>query len=143
MQCRDMAASGNFIFANETVLNGMACHAVAQTDFGSAEQPLSAGHVPPAAVQPASQSAASAVPSVYIAPMEGFDGLLAVAFERKDVPLAAEINETRATYVLQLKWPEHDSEMVKASYKTTHHRVMCRRCSWWNAEPATLYLRTR
>lgn len=53
--------------------------------------------------------------------MEGFDGFLAVAFERKHVPLAAEINEARATYVLQLKWPERDAEMAKASYKTTHH----------------------
>ena len=124
MQCRDMAASGNFIFANETVVNGMACHAVAQPDSASADQPLSAGHVPPdgsaAAVQSAGRSEVSAVPSVYIEPMEGFDGYLSVAFERRHVPLAPEISEARATYVLQIKWPEHAGEVVKASYKHEH-----------------------
>jgi hypothetical protein len=125
MQCRDMAASGNFIFANETVVNGMACHTVALPDSGSADQPLSAGHVPPdgsaAAAQPAAHSAENAVPSVYIEPMEGFDGYLSVALERNHVPLAAEISETRATYVLQIKWPEHDGDVVKACYKRAHH----------------------
>jgi hypothetical protein len=124
MQCRDMAASGNFIYANEVVVNGMACHSVAQTDATSAEQPLSAGHVPPdgsaAVLQPASSSAGSAVPSVYIEPMEGFDGFLSVAFERKHVPLASEISEARATYVLQVKWSDDNGNVVKASYKRTH-----------------------
>ncbi|MFY9802532.1 MAG: hypothetical protein WA211_21340 [Candidatus Acidiferrales bacterium] len=124
MQCRDMAASGNFIFANEIVVNGLACHAVTQPDSGSADQALSAGHVPPdgsaAALQPASRSEENAVPSVYIEPMEGFDGILSVALERKHVPLAAEINEARATYVLQVKWPDADGNVVKASYKRTH-----------------------
>ena len=106
MQCRDMAASGIFIFANEMVVNGQACHAVTQPDSSAADQPLSAGHVPPdgsAALQPAGRSAVNAVPSVFIEPMEGFDGILSVAFERKHVPLAAEIYESRATYVLQVK----------------------------------------
>jgi hypothetical protein len=120
-----MAASGNFIFANETVVNGMACHSVAQPDSASADQPLSAGHVPPdgsaAAVQSTGRSDASAVPSVFIEPMEGFDGILSVAFERKHVPLAPEVNEARATYVLQLKWPERDGNVVKASYRHEHH----------------------
>ena len=124
MKCRDMAASGNFIFANETVVNGMACHTVAQPDSASSDSPLSAGHVPPdgsaAAVQSTGRSAVSAVPSVYIEPMEGFDGILSVAFERRHVPLAPEISEARATYVLQIKWPEHAGAVVKASYKHEH-----------------------
>jgi hypothetical protein len=124
MKCRDMAASGNFIFVNETVVNGMACHTVAQPDSASSDSPLSAGHVPPdgsaAAVQSTGRSAVSAVPSVYIEPMEGFDGILSVAFERRHVPLAPEISEARATYVLQIKWPEHAGAVVKASYKHEH-----------------------
>jgi hypothetical protein len=125
MKCRDMAASGNFIFANETVVNGMACHTVAQPDSAASDSPLSAGHVPPdgsaAAVESTGRSNLSAVPSVYIEPMEGFDGFLSVAFERRHVPLAPEINEARATYVLQIKWPEHAGAVVKASYKHEHH----------------------
>ncbi|MGA7224082.1 MAG: hypothetical protein WBX16_14565, partial [Candidatus Acidiferrales bacterium] len=108
MKCRDMHASANFIFANETVVNGQACHFVTQTDSSSADQPLTAGHVPPdgsAAMQPEGRSTVSGVPSVFIEPMEGFDGLLSVAFERKHVPLAAEIYESRATYVLKVTWP--------------------------------------
>lgn len=123
-KCRDMAASGNFIFANETVVNGQACHAVTQTDSSSADQPLTAGHVPPdgsAAMQPSSRSTVSAVPSVFIEPMEGFDGFLSVAFERKHVPLAAEIYESRATYVLQVKWPGQGGNVVNADYKRSHH----------------------
>jgi hypothetical protein len=123
MKCRDMAASGNFIFANETVVNGQACHVVAQTDSSSADQPLTAGHVPPdgsAAMQPESRSAVSGVPTVFIEPMEGFDGLLSVALERRHVPLAAEIYESRATYVLKIKWPGEGADVVKADYKRSH-----------------------
>ncbi|MFZ0885130.1 MAG: hypothetical protein WAN14_17135 [Candidatus Acidiferrales bacterium] len=123
MKCRNMAASGNFIFANETVVDGQACHFVAQTDSSSAEQPLTAGHVPPdgtAAMQPVSRDAVNAVPSVFIEPMEGFDGLLSVAIERKHVPLAAEIYESRATYVLKIKWPGESADVVKADYKRSH-----------------------
>ena len=65
-------------------------------------------------MQPASRSAVNAVPSVFIEPMEGFDGILSVAFERKHVPLAAEINESRATYVLKVKWPDAGGNVVKA-----------------------------
>ena len=68
MKCRDMAASGNFIFANETVVNGMACHPVTQPDSASSDSPLSAGHVPPdgsaAAVESTGRGNVSAVPSV-------------------------------------------------------------------------------
>jgi hypothetical protein len=123
MKCRDMHASGNFIFANETVVNGQACHFVVQTDSSAADQPLTAGHVPPdgsAAMQPEGRSAMNAVPSVFIEPMEGFDGLLSVAFERKHVPLAPEIYESRATYVLKVKWPDEGADVVKADYKRSH-----------------------
>ncbi len=96
---------------------------VAQTDSSSADQPLTAGHVPPdgsAAMQPEGRSAVSGVPSVFIEPMEGFDGLLSVAFERKHVPLAAEIYESRATYVLKVTWPGEGADVVKADYKRSH-----------------------
>ena len=88
IKCRDMDASGNFIFANETVVNGQACHFVAQPDSSAADQPLTAGHVPPdgsAAMQPEGRSVVGGVPTVFIEPMEGFDGLLSVAIERKHV----------------------------------------------------------
>lgn len=123
MKCRDMAASGNFIFANETVVNGQACHVVAQPDSNAADQPLTAGHVPPdgsSAMQPEGRSAASGVPSVFIEPMEGFDGILSVAFERKHVPLAPEIYESRATYVLKVMWPGESAGVVKADYTRSH-----------------------
>ncbi|MFZ0581635.1 MAG: hypothetical protein WA690_23250 [Candidatus Acidiferrales bacterium] len=123
IKCRDMDASGNFIFANETVVNGQACHFVAQPDSSAADQPLTAGHVPPdgsAAMQPEGRSVVSGVPTVFIEPMEGFDGLLSVAIERKHVPLAAEIYESRASYVLKIKWPGESADVVKADYKRSH-----------------------
>jgi hypothetical protein len=120
MQCRNLSGSGNFMAADETYVNGMACHAVSSAASGSAAntaeattvaqtQPFAAAPTYAYASAPAlSYGSAKAPvalgPSVYIEPMQGLDGILSVAFEKNHVPLAPVVSDAHATYVLHLYW---------------------------------------
>ena len=123
MQCRNLSGSGNFMAANETYVNGMACRPVSSSSGSSAVivvEPTTVAQTQPYAGAPTYAYASAPVladapvkatvalgPSVYIEPMQGLEGYLSAAFERKHVPLAPVVSDAHATYVLHLYW---DSE---------------------------------
>ena len=123
MQCRNLSGSGNFMAANETYVNGMACRPVSSSSGSSAVnvvEPTTVAQTQPYAGAPTYAYASAPVladapvkatvalgPSVYIESMQGLEGYLSVAFERKHVPLAPVVSDAHATYVLHLYW---DSE---------------------------------
>jgi hypothetical protein len=132
MQCRNLSGSGNFMAANETYVNGMACHQVASAAVDSAAntaEPTTVAQTQPYAGSPSyaypSAPALASVapvrtpaalgPSVYIEPMQGLEGYLSVAFEKKHV-LAPVVSDAHATYVLHLYWGSED-----ASGKSVKH----------------------
>ena len=104
MECRDLSTSGNVVYPNENLVNGMACHVV---DAKPAVQPASS--VLPAKAAPVTPAPASTPIStriisgstVFISPMEGFENYLAAAFQKKGVPLVPVGSEEQATYVLK------------------------------------------
>jgi len=117
MQCRNLSGSGNFMAADESYVNGMACHPVASSSTAepttvAQTQPYAGvpsyayASAPPLAVASVRTSVALG-PSVYIEPMQGLEGYLSVAFERKHV-LAPVVSDAHATYVLHLYWGSED-----------------------------------
>jgi hypothetical protein len=128
MECRDLSTSGNVVFPNETIVNGMACHVVAtkpatQTAAAPTAQPQQAAPAVP--VSPAAPSGTQAPPAdlasmrinagstVFIAPMDGFENYIAAALRKKDVPLMPIADESKANYVLR-----GSSEEKKTSFAT-------------------------
>ena len=122
MECRDISTSGNVVYPNETLVNGMACHVVDVKPALQAASPVPrATAIPtPAPAQalvsaqpstPAPVSAdASASPintrivsgaTVFMSPMDGFENYLAAAFQKKGVPLVPVGTEEQAAYVLK------------------------------------------
>lgn len=119
MECRDLSTSENGLAANETLVNGMACHVVgaaakqnAQTAAAPAKSPAI---VSPAAYQAAADAHQTPVDStpvpvdthivsgatVFIQPMEGFENYIAAAFQKKSVPLVPVASEEQARYILR------------------------------------------
>ena len=108
MECRDLSTSGNVVYPNENLVNGMACHVV---DAKLAVQPASSALPAKAApVTPAPAPTQLSAPvstriisgsTVFISPMEGFENYLAAAFQKKGVPLVPVGSEEQATYVLK------------------------------------------
>ena len=126
MQCRNLSGSGNFMAADESYVNGMACHPVASS---STAEPTTVAQTQPYAGVPtyayASAPALGVVsartpvavgPSVYIEPMQGLEGYLSVAFERKHVGLAPVVSHAHATYVLHLYWGDANSDTKHANH---------------------------
>ena len=125
MQCRNLSGSGNYMAADETYVNGMACHPVASSSPNSAAntvEPATVALTQPYAGVPsyAYASAPSLAdapvkapvalgPSVYIEPMQGLEGFLSVAFEKKHVGLTPVVSDAHATYVLHLYWGSEDA----------------------------------
>lgn len=120
MQCRNLGGSGNFMAADETYVNGMACRpvsfssgssaantveptTVAQTQLYAGAPTYAYASAPVLADAPVKATVALG-PSVYIEPMQGLEGYLSVALERKHVPLAPVVSDAHATYVLHLYW---------------------------------------
>ena len=104
-------------WADESYVNGMACHPVASSSTAepttvAQTQPYAGvpsyayASAPPLAVASVRTSVALG-PSVYIEPMQGLEGYLSVAFERKHV-LAPVVSDAHATYVLHLYWGSED-----------------------------------
>ena len=132
MQCRNLSGSGNFMAADETYVNGMACRPVASSAVSSAAntvEPATVAQTQPYAGVPsyayasappladASVKAPVALgPSVYIEPMQGLEGYLSVAFEKKHVPLAPVVSDAHATYVLHLYWGSEDAAGKNAKH---------------------------
>ena len=128
MQCRNLSGSGNFMAADESYVNGMACHPVASPAVNSAADATTMAQTQPYAGAPSyayASAPALAVasvkapvapgPSVYIEPMQGLEGYLSVAFEKKHVPLAPVVSDARATYVLHLYWGDASAADKRAN----------------------------
>ena len=107
--------------AGESYVNGMACHPVASSaeilrrsydsgaDAALCRAPSYAYASAPAMVLRRCKTPGALGPSVYIEPMQGLEGYLSVAFERKHVGLAPVVSDAHATYVLHLYWGSDDA----------------------------------
>ena len=114
MQCRDLASTGNVLGPDETLVNGMACHAIKQvavpasahalvanpTPIGSSESPQPP--VTATTLAPATPASMKIIPGskVYIAPMDGFENYLAAALGKKKVQLVPVADQSLADYVI-------------------------------------------
>jgi hypothetical protein len=118
MECRDLSTSGSALAANESMVNGLACHVVGSKQ---AVQPAasatkssvnvsspSANQTPSDMQEPENFSAPAPVDTriqsgatVFIVPMEGFENYLAAALQKKNVPLVPVASEQQARYVLK------------------------------------------
>ncbi len=164
MQCRDLSGSGNFMAAGESYVNGMACHPVASAAGSSAADATTVAQTQPFVGAPAYAYASAPVlsvaavktrgalgPSVYIEPMEGLEGYLSVAFERKHVPLAPVVSDAHATYVLHLYWGSDDAsgknakhsdgtptlQLIERSSGTVVFAYPLNRANTWHGEKVT------
>jgi hypothetical protein len=163
MQCRNLGGSGNYMAADETYVNGMACKPVSSAS-ASAADPTTLAQVQPYAGAPsyayasapalvdASVKAPVALgPSVYIEPMQGLEGYLSVAFERKHVPLAPVVSDAHATYLLHLYWGSEDAagknakhvdgtptlQLIERSSGTVVFAYPLNRANTWHGEKVT------
>jgi hypothetical protein len=163
MQCRNLNGSGNYMGADETYVNGMACHPVSSAARNALEattlaqtQPYSGAPTYAYASAPmladASVKAPVALgPSVYIEPMQGLEGYLSVAFERRHVPLAPVVSDAHATYVLHLYWGSDDAagksvkhvdgtptlQLLERSSGTVVFAYPLNRANTWHGEKVT------
>jgi len=146
MECRDISTSGNVIFANETLVNGMACHVVDVkqppsqpsatpttpiTDPTPAQAVQASATVP--AATPSTGSAAAVMPAapiskriesgapVFLAPMQGFETYMAAALQKKNVPLVQVANEEQATYILKGTAEEKKAGWAKIAFTGNIH----------------------
>jgi hypothetical protein len=167
MQCRNLSGSGNFMAAGESYVNGMACHPVASSAVDSAAnaaEPATVAQTQPYAGVPSYAYASAPVlgvasartpvalgPSVYIEPMQGLEGYLSVAFERKHVGLAPVVSDAHATYVLHLYWGSEDAagksvkhvdgtptlQLIERSSGTVVFSYPLNRANTWHGEKVT------
>jgi hypothetical protein len=111
LECRDMKQTGNFIYANETVQNGMACHEVKAAVVQPAKQapapaakpeqaaPPDVPAVPPEPVTAASMRITPGA-TVFIEPMNGFGTYILAAFRKKNVELIPVASAEQAHYII-------------------------------------------
>lgn len=163
-QCRNLSASGNFMAAGESYVDGMACHPVASSAANSAAEATTVAQTQPFAGAPAYAYASTPIlarasakapatlgPSVYIEPMEGLEGYLSVAFEKKHVGLAPVVSDAHATYVLHLYWGSDDAsgknakhsdgtptlQLIERSSGTVVFAYPLNRANTWHGEKVT------
>jgi hypothetical protein len=145
MQCRNLSASGNYMAADESYVNGMACHPVssaAASAAGHVVEPATVAQTQPFAAVPSYAYASAPAladasvrtpvalgPSVYIEPMQGLEGYLSVAFEKKHVPLAPVVSDAHATYVLHLYWGGQDAAGKNLKHEGTPTLQLIQRSS--------------
>jgi uncharacterized protein YaaQ len=111
MECRELS-SGEALAANESLMNGLACHVVGTKQDSAVKSaanvaPQSASHTPaasqsedfstPAPVDTRIQAGAT----VFVVPMDGFENYLTAALQKKNVPLVPVASEQQARYVLK------------------------------------------
>ena len=112
MECREVS-SGSPLAANESLINGLACHVVGakqdaavkptlsipnqSTSQFPAEPPQAEGFSAPLPVDTRIQSGAT----VFVVPMDGFENYLAAALQKKNVPLVPVASEQQARYILK------------------------------------------
>ena len=112
MECRELP-SGEALAANESLMNGLACHVVgAKQDVGAksagSAAPQSVSHAPaepspsedfstPGPVDTHIQAGAT----VFVVAMDGFENYLAAALQKKNVPLVPVASEQQARYILK------------------------------------------
>jgi len=164
MQCRNLSGSGNFMAAGESYVNGMACHPVTSSADNSAAQATTVAQTQPYAAMPSYVYASAPAmveasmrtpvgpgPSVYIEPMQGLDGYLSVAFEKKHVGLAPVVSDAHATYVLHLYWSSEDAagknvkhvdgtptlQLIERSSGTVVFAYPLNRANTWHGEKVT------
>jgi hypothetical protein len=117
MECRSLASSGNVVFPNETIVNGLACHAVSAKP--AAVQPAAALVVPAAApAQPVDLASMriNAGSTVYVEPMDGFENYIQAALRKKDVPLMPIADELKANYILRGSSDEKKADGAKVPF---------------------------
>jgi hypothetical protein len=138
MECRDLASSGNVVFPNETLVNGLACHVVSA-------KPTIAPAAAPIAPVPSQQSQPSQVPAapgatdapaapvdlasmrinagstVFIEPMDGFENYVAAAMRKKDVPLMPIADESKANYIIKGTSEEKKAGWAKMAFAGQIH----------------------
>lgn len=108
MQCRKLAEGGNnYLGPNETIINGMACHTVAQEAPAVApvETPKPREQAPsilPSATVPSGPVSTKITSGarVYVEPMDGFGTYLVAAIQKKKVQLIPVANVEQADYVI-------------------------------------------
>ena len=114
MRCRDFAPTGDALGPEETLVNGMACHAIKQVAVPANAQvweasptPVGPSVSPQAPVTAMTLASATSVSmkivpgsKVYIAPMEGFENYLAAALGKKKVQLVPVADQRLADYVI-------------------------------------------
>jgi hypothetical protein len=149
MECRDLSTSGNVVFPNETLVNGLACHVVnakptaaqpaapiaaappqpQQSPSSPAAQAASLSRVPDPAAAPAAPSAPADIASmrinagstVYVAPMDGFENYLQAALRKKDVPLMPIADESKANYIIRGTAEEKKAGWAKMAFMGQIH----------------------
>jgi hypothetical protein len=167
MQCRNLSGSGNYMAADETYVNGMGCRPVSSSSASSAAStvdpttvaqtqpyagvPSYAYASAPALADAAVKAPVALGPSVYIEPMQGLEGYLSVAFERKHVRLAPVVSDAHATYVLHLYWGSDDAagknakhsdgtptlQLIERSTGTVVFAYPLNRANTWHGEKVT------
>jgi uncharacterized protein YaaQ len=112
MECRELP-SGGALAANESLMNGLACHAVGVKQDAAVKSaanvaPQSTSHIPAEPSQSEDFSAPAPVDTriqagstVFVVPMDGFENYLAAALQKKNVPLVPVVSEQQARYILK------------------------------------------
>jgi hypothetical protein len=163
MQCRNLSGAGNYMGPDETYVNGMACRPAAAAAASTLEPTTLAQTQPypgapsyayasaPALADASVKAPVALGPSVYIEPMQGLEGYLSVAFERKHVPLAPVVSDAHATYVLHLYWGSQDAagkglkhvdgtpvlQLIERSSGTVVIAYPLNRANTWHGEKVT------
>ena len=126
LECRDLAATGNFIDANETVVNGMACHvAEDKKPTPQAQLTLQAAPIPTTPPAPVYSGPITTKvepgSAVFIAPMNGFETYLAAAMTKKKVQIALVASEAQADFVLTGTSEEKKAGWAKMAFTGSIH----------------------
>lgn len=124
LECRSLDGSGSFINANETVVNGMACHVIVEEKKPIPRPEVQAGPPTPPPVPTYSGPITTKVEAgstVYIVPMNGFESYLAAAMTKKKVQIVLVANEGQADYVLTGTSDEKRAGWAKMAFTGSIH----------------------
>jgi len=140
-RCHPLGSSGNYVVADEQIINGMACKAIAPRASQASNVAQNINSQADASVAPAQQSIATAaqapedapssaapmstriVPgaTVYIEPMNGFENYLTAALLKKKVQLVVVANGDQAQYVISGTSDEKKAGWAKMAFTGQIH----------------------